>query len=220
MLTPGESGQEESPFTTLTRDEIDYLASKGIQKNFPKNSLLISEGDESDALYVLLAGRVKIYASDDSGKEIVINIQGPGEVFGEMAMIGRIPRSASVMSIEPVQVAFLSRTKFEACLLEYPELAVKFLGLLVERVRSLTEMTKSLALNDVYGRIAYTLNKLADYEEGERTIQIRLTHQDIASMVGSSREMVSRILKDLTVGGYIDSHEKHIVLRKELPQAW
>ncbi len=220
MLIPGEGGQGESSFTALTKDEIDYLASKGVHKHFPKNSVLINEGDESDTLYVLLAGRVKIYAGDDLGKEIVLNIQGPGEIFGEMAIIGKIPRSASVMSIEPVHVAFLSRVKFEACLLDHPELAVRFLGLLVERVRNLTEMTKSLALNDVYGRVAYTLNKLADNEEGERIIQIRLTHQDIASMVGSSREMVSRILKDLTVGGYIDSQNKHIILKKDLPQAW
>jgi CRP/FNR family transcriptional regulator, cyclic AMP receptor protein len=220
MLTSGEGEQGGSPITAFTSDEIDYLASQGVHKHFPKNSVLISEGDESDTLYVLLTGRVKIYAGDDLGKEIVINIQGPGEIFGEMAMIGKIPRSASVMSIEPVHVAFLSRSKFEACLLDRPELAVKFLGLLVERVRSLTETTKSLALNDVYGRIAYTLNKLAENEEGERIIRVRLTHQDIASMVGSSREMVSRILKDLTIGGYIDSQNKHITLKKDLPQAW
>lgn len=220
MPAPGEGEQGESPFNALTRDEIDYLAGNGMRKRFPKNSLIICEGDESDSLYVLLKGKVKIYAGDDSGKEIVINIQGPGEIFGEVAMIGKIPRSASVMSIEPVEVAFLSRAKFEACLLEHPELAVKFLGLLVERVLSLTEMTKNLALNDVYGRIAYTLNKLVDEGQDERIIRIRLTHQDIASMVGSSREMVSRIMKDLTTGGYIDSHDKHIVLKKNLPQAW
>lgn len=220
MPAPGEGEQRESLFTELTRDEIDYLASKGVHKRFPKNSLIICEGDESDSLYVLLKGRVKIYAGDDSGKEIVINIQGPGEIFGEVAMIGEIPRSASVMSIEPVEVAFLSRAKFENCLLDHPELAVKFLRLLVDRVLSLTQMTKNLALNDVYGRIAYTLNKLVDEQQDERITRIRLTHQDIASMVGSSREMVSRILKDLTTGGYIDSHDKHIVLKKNLPHAW
>ena len=220
MPQPVAGEQENSLFTELTTDEIDYLASKGVRKHFPKNSLLICEGDESDSLYVLLAGKVKIYAGDDSGKEIVINIQGPGEIFGEVAMIGRIPRSASVMSIEPVEVAFLSRSRFENCLLDHPELAVKFLGLLVDRVLSLTQMTKNLALNDVYGRIAYTLNKLAEEDSGERTIRIRLTHQDIASMVGSSREMVSRIMKELTTGGYIESHDKHIVLKKKLPQGW
>ncbi|HIC99311.1 MAG TPA: Crp/Fnr family transcriptional regulator [Pyrodictiaceae archaeon] len=220
MPPPGLGRQDESLFPELTRDEIDYLSSKGIQKRFPKNSILISEGDESDSMFVLLTGKVKIYASDDYGKEVVINIQGPGELFGEIAMIGETPRSASVMAIEPVEVAFLPRAKFEACLIDRPELAVKFLGLLVERVRGLTDMTKNLALNDVYGRIAYTLNKLAEEEDDERIIRIRLTHQDIASMVGSSREMVSRIMKDLTTGGYIDSHEKHITLKKKLPDAW
>lgn len=220
MPIPGVGGQAELLFPVLTRDEIDYLASKGVHKRYPKNSVLICEGDDSDSLYVLLDGKVKIYAGDDYGKEVVINIQGPGELFGEVAMIGKIPRSASVMAIEPVEIAFLSRVKFEACLLDRPELAVKFLGLLVERVRSLTDMTKNLALNDVYGRIAYTLNKLVEEVEDEKIIRIRLTHQDIASMVGSSREMVSRIMKDLTTGGYIDSHDKHIVLKKNLPQAW
>lgn len=221
MPTPGVRGQGESLFPVLTRDEIGYLASKGIHKRYPKNSVLICEGDDSDSLYVLLEGKVKIFAGDESGKEVVINIQGPGEIFGEVAMIGKIPRSASVMAIEPVQVSFLSRAKFETCLLDHPEMAVKFVGLLVERVRNLTEMTKNLALNDVYGRIAYTLNKLVEEDQGERIIHIRLTHQDIASMVGSSREMVSRIMKDLTMGGYIDSYDdKHIVIKKNLPQAW
>ncbi len=220
MQTPGLGRRDGSPFPELTRDEIDYLSSKGIQKRFPKNSVLISEGDESDALFVLLSGKVKIYASDDYGKEVVINIQGPGELFGEIAMIGETPRSASVMAIEPVEVAFLPRAKFEACLIERPELAVKFLGLLVDRIRALTDMTKNLALKDVYGRIAYTLNRLAEENEGQQVVHIRLTHQDIASMVGSSREMVSRIMKDLTTGGYIESHDKHIVLKKNLPDAW
>lgn len=220
MPIPEVDRQGESLFPLLTGDEIDYLASKGVHKRYSKSSVLISEGDDSDSLYILLEGRVKIFAGDESGKEVVINIQGPGEIFGEVAMIGKRPRSASVMAIEPVEVAFLSRVKFESCLLDHPELAVKFLGLLVERVRSLTEMTKNLALNDVYGRIAYTLNKLVEEEKDERIIRIRLTHQDIANMVGSSREMVSRIMKDLTTGGYIDSHDKHIVLKKNLPQAW
>ena len=220
MLKPGEEGQGGALFPVLTRDEIDYLASMGVRKRYPKNSVLISEGDDSVSLYILLVGRVKIYASDEFGKEVVFNIQGPGEIFGEVAVIGNIPRSASVMAIEPVDVAFLSRGKFKTCLLDHPELAVKFLGLLVERIHNLTEMTKNLALNDVYGRIAYTLNKLFEEEQGERIIRIRLTHQDIANMVGSSREMVSRIMKDLTTGGYIDSHEKHIILKKNLPQAW
>ena len=220
MLKPGVDRQSETLFPVLNSDEISYLASMGVHKRYPKNSVLICEGDDSESLYILLDGKVKVYAGDESGKEVVINIQGPGEIFGEVAMIGNIPRSASVMAIEPVQVAFLSRGKFETCLMDHPELAVKFLGLLVERIHNLTAMTKNLALNDVYGRIAYTLNKLVEETEGEKIIRIRLTHQDIANMVGSSREMVSRIMKDLTKGGYIESHDKHIILKKNLPLSW
>jgi len=218
MSEPGLG--EQAMFPELTRDELDFLASQGIHKRFPKNSILISEGDESDSLYILLDGKVKIYASDNYGKDVVINIQGPGEVFGEIAMIDETPRSASVMAIEPVDVAFLSQVKFENCLLERPQLAVKFLGILVERIRSLTDVAKNLALKDVYGRVAYTLDKLAEDVDGERIVRIRLTHQDIANMVGSSREMVSRIMKDLTTGEYIESKDKHIILRKKLPEAW
>jgi CRP/FNR family cyclic AMP-dependent transcriptional regulator len=219
MSEPGLG--EQTLFPVLTRDELDYLASQGIRKRFPKNSILISEGDESDSLFILLDGKVKIYASDDYGKDVVINIQGPGEIFGEIAMIDETPRSASVMAIEPVDVAFISKARFENCLIETPQIAIKFLGILVERIRSLTDVAKNLALKDVYGRVVYTLEKLAEENEaGEKVVRIRLTHQDIANMVGSSREMVSRIMKDLSIGEYIESRDKLIVILKKLPEAW
>lgn len=207
-------------FSELSDEDIQAIASSGVVKSFPKHTVLICEGDQSDFLYVILEGKVKVFVSDESGKEAIINIQGPGEYFGELALIDEVPRSASVMTLVPVRLAFVSRTDFETCLAEHPSLALKLIRTLTQRIRSLTDVVKNLALHDVYGRVARTLLKLAREKDGQLVIDQRLTHQDIADMVGASREMVSRIMKDLTIGGYLQTKHKIITIQSKLPPAW
>ncbi len=207
-------------FSELSNEDIQRIAGSGVVKSFPKHTVLISEGDQSDFLYVILEGKVKVFVSDESGKEAILNIQGPGEYFGELALIDEVPRSASVMTLTPSRLAFVSRADFEACLAEHPNLALKLIRTLTQRIRSLTEVVKNLALHDVYGRVARTLLKLAQEKNGMLVIEQRLTHQDIADMVGASREMVSRIMKDLTTGGYLQTKNKIITIQSKLPPAW
>jgi CRP/FNR family cyclic AMP-dependent transcriptional regulator len=207
-------------FTEFFSDDLEYIASRGVVKTFLKNTVLINEGDRSDALYVILEGKVKVYASDENGKEVILNIQGPGEYFGELALIDDVPRSASVMTLKPSRLASVSRESFEACLVENPRLALKLVRSLSQRILSLTEVVKNLALHDVYGRVTRTLCKLAREQNGRFVIEQRLTHQDIADMVGASREMVSRIMKDLSTGGYIKASNKMITINGKLPPAW
>ncbi len=207
-------------FSELSDEDIQRIAGSGVVKSFPKHTVLISEGDQSDFLYVILEGKVKVFVSDESGKEAILNIQGPGEYFGELALIDEVPRSASVMTLTPSRLAFVSRADFEACLAEHPNLALKLIRTLTQRIRSLTEVVKNLALHDVYGRVARTLLKLAQEKNGMLVIEQRLTHQDIADMVGASREMVSRIMKDLTTGGYLQTKNKIITIQSKLPPAW
>ena len=207
-------------FSELSDEDIQVIAGGGVVKTFPKHTVLISEGDQSDFLYVILEGKVKVFVSDESGKEAILNIQGPGEYFGELALIDEVPRSASVMTLMPSRLAFVSRLDFEACLAKHPNLALKLIRTLTHRIRSLTDVVKNLALNDVYGRVARTLLKLAREKNGLLIIEQRLTHQDIADMVGASREMVSRIMKDLTTGGYLQTKNKIITIQSKLPPAW
>lgn len=207
-------------FSELSEDDIRFISSHGVTRSYPKNTVLINEGDQGDSLYFILDGQVKIYVSDEKGKEAILNIEGPGEYFGELSLIDEAPRSAAVMTLAPSRFSFVSRAEFERCVAENPSIALKLIRALTQRVRSLTEVVKNLALNDVYGRVARTLLRLAKERDGEHVIDPRPTHQDIADMVGASREMVSRIMRDLTTGGYIEIKKKKIIIHTKLPPRW
>jgi len=209
-----------SLFSGLPQSDLDAISKLATIRTVPRNTIVISEGDTSDSLYAVLSGKVKIYLSDDEGKEIIINIQGMGEYFGELALLDDSPRSASVMTIETCKFAIISKAAFDECLGSNPQIALRVIRGLSARLRDLTENVKSLALMDVYGRVARTLLDLAEDENGEQIIRQRLTQRDIANMVGASREMVSRILKDLSTGGYITIQNKTITIHEKLPHGW
>lgn len=203
----------------FNEDELRALSAQGVIKSFPKNTIIVSEGDETDSFYIIVDGRVKVFVSDANGKEIVLATQGPGECFGEMVLDGG-PRSASVMTLEPSRFAVIPKAKFRDFLVGHPAFAMHLVEKLIHRTRVLTENIKSLALMDVYGRVARLLLELAKPENGRLTIDEKLTQQDIASRVGASREMISRIFKDLTIGGYITVDKKRITINKTPPQHW
>jgi CRP/FNR family cyclic AMP-dependent transcriptional regulator len=203
----------------LSADELAAIAKDGIPRAYPKNTIIVAEGDRGDSLYIVVEGRVKVFVSDENGKEAVLNVQGPGEYFGEMPLDDG-PRSASVMTLEPSRFLVVPRQHFREFLVKNPTFAVRVIEKLIHRVRVLTENVKSLALMDVYGRVARLLLELAEERDGRRLIPERLTQQDIANRVGASREMVSRILKDLSVGGYITQTATGIVIHKRPPARW
>jgi CRP/FNR family cyclic AMP-dependent transcriptional regulator len=207
-------------FAGLSKGALTIISSHASTKSHPKNTVILSEGDKTDSLYVILSGRVKAYASDEDGKEIILSLQGPGEYFGEMALLDEGPRSASVMTLEPTRLAIISKQTFRECLANNPNISFDLIRQLVLRGRRLTDSVKSLGLNDVYARMVRKLLDFATERDGELVIEQRLTHQDIANMVGSSREMVSRIMKELSRGGYIAVADKKITIKKQLPTAW
>lgn len=209
-----------SLFAGLSKTDLDAVSNLAVTRNFPKNTLVMCEGDQSDSLYVVLSGKVKVFLSDEEGKEVTLNMQGEGEYFGELALLDEAPRSASVMTAEATKLAVISKKSFDECMKNNPEIAVKIMRGLARRLRELTENVRSLALMDVYGRVARLLLELAKEKEGTKVIPQRLTQRDIASMVGASREMVSRILRDLSVGGYITIEHKIITINERLPAAW
>jgi CRP/FNR family transcriptional regulator, cyclic AMP receptor protein len=209
----------------VTPDVLDEgllreIARRGGVRSYPINAVLINEGDATDSLFILLSGRVKVYSTNAEGKEVVISIRGAGEYVGEMALDGGV-RSASVMTLEPTTCSVVSGTSLREFIAAHPDFASHLIRRLIRRVRQATESVKSLALEDVYARVIRLLADLSDPGEGgERRVRERLTQQDIADRVGASREMVSRIMKDLTTGGYIAVNESRIVVLKKPPAAW
>lgn len=198
------------------------IAHRGSVRSYAAHAVLVTEGDASDALYILLAGRVKVYGAGVDGREIVYGVQGVGEYFGELTLDGG-PRSASVMTLAPTTCAVVNGGEVRDFLAHHPDFALHLVKKLIALVRSSTEHVKSLALEDVYGRIARLLRTLAQESAeagGLPMVPERLTQQDIAERVGASREMVSRIFKPLVEGGYVEQRRGRIVLLRKLPQRW
>jgi CRP/FNR family cyclic AMP-dependent transcriptional regulator len=207
------------PLAPLTEATLRAIAAGGVVRSYPRNTALIHEGEEGDSLFIVLSGRVKVYASNDAGREVVIDFHGPGEYVGEMSLDGA-PRSASVVTVEPSTCAVVSRARFREFILAHPDFALHLIGKLIQRTRLATENMKSLALSDVYGRLVRLLNSLAVEEGDRRVVPEKLTQQDIAERVGSSRDMISRLLKDLTAGGYLAVEDRTITILRRLPPAW
>jgi len=195
------------------------IAATGAVKRYPAHMVLINEGDAADTLFIILSGRVKVYASNHAGKEVILNLQGPGEYVGEVPLDGGV-RSASVMTLEPTTCAVVTGANLREFIATHPDFALHVIGNLIRRLRALTDNVKSLALDDVYSRVVGLLHKLAVAEGGQRVVPGRLTQQDIAEHVGASREMVSRIFKELTVGGYVRVQAGRIMLLKDPPATW
>ena len=198
---------------------VKELASLGRVRSYPKNPVFITEGDSSDSVFVILSGRVKIFLSDTEGHEMILDTQGPGEYVGEMALDGN-PRSASVMTTEPTTFSVVSREPIKEAIRRKPDFALDMISKIIDRARLATNSVKDLALLDVYGRVARLLLNMAVERNGKLEIPDKLTQQEIAERVGASRDMVSRIFRDLTAGGYITVESRHITINKKPPARW
>lgn len=200
---------------------LQALAERGDTRRYRKGVLLIQEGDHGDTIYIVLSGSVRAYSAAENGREITYGVYGPGEYVGEMSLDGG-PRSATVETMEPTTCAVITRETLTRYIAEHPEFAFELLAKIIRRARAATLSTKQLALNDVYGRLKVLLDSLAvPAADGTRVIHGRLTHQEIANRLGCSREMVSRVMKDLERGGYVRSEPGGVLrLCRELPQRW
>jgi CRP/FNR family cyclic AMP-dependent transcriptional regulator len=201
-------------------EPLRALARRGEIRHYRKNTLLIEEGDYGDTLYLILAGRLRSYAAGDKGREITYGVYGPGEYLGEMSLDGG-PRSANVITLEASTCAVITRTTLQRHIAEDPEFAFDLIGKIIRRARAATLSAKQLALNDVYGRLVLLLDGLAvALPDGSRRIEERLTHQELANRLGCSREMVSRLMKDLEQGGYLQTQPRQWNLLRALPARW
>ncbi|HTS86372.1 MAG TPA: Crp/Fnr family transcriptional regulator [Usitatibacter sp.] len=209
----------DNSVNTLNAAEIEEISRHGVPREFRARTVLISEGDQSDAIYIILEGRVRAYVSDGEGREALLSVMGPGEYFGELA-IDEGPRSASVMTIEPCKLLVVPVADLAEFVKRNPSFAMHFIRRLISRIRTLTDSVRSLALMDAYGRVARLLLEQSITDKGVRFVPERMTQSEIASRVGCSREMVSRIFKDLVQGGYVTLEPDRIVVNRKPPARW
>ena len=200
-------------FAAFREDQLRTLAPVVMRRSVPRGSVVMAEGDRIDFLYVVLSGRLKVMMGEADGKEVILSILGPGEIFGEMGLIDDGPRSASVIAIEPCELLSVSKRDFRKCMLQSYDTAMTVMRVLVRRLRAADRKIGSLAMLDVYGRVARLLLDMSEEVNGQRVVAKRLPKQDIARMIGASREMVSLVMKDLEMSGYFEVRGSTIVLR-------
>ncbi|MDR7148651.1 CRP/FNR family cyclic AMP-dependent transcriptional regulator [Hydrogenophaga palleronii] len=200
---------------------IQALARLGVQRRYRRGALLIQEGETGDTLYIVQQGRLRAFLADGNGKELTLGSYGPMEYVGEMSLDGG-PRSANVEASENCTCSVVSREVLLSYIASEPEFALELMARLIRRARLATESARSVALIDVYGRLVRLLNQMArePNEAGERALRERMTHQAMAQHLACSREMVSRLLRDLETGGYVAVRERWIWLLKPLPARW
>lgn len=203
----------------LSPQDTEDLLARAVIRSFPRHAVIINEGDDSDSVYFIVSGHVKVFLADDDGKEVVIGTLRAGDYFGEMALESG-SRSASVMTLDPVCLAIVRMENFRDFLRGHPDFVFSLLGKLIRRSRVITRNLKSLALLDVYGRLTQLLQELAENVNGESVIAEPPTQQEMANRIGCSREMVSKIFKDLTAGGYLSISRRRIEIKRRLPDSW
>jgi len=203
-------------FSMVSEVQLQLLTQVLSRKAYPKNSTIIAAGDPTDAMYIVVSGRLKVLMSDKEGQEVILAILNQGEFFGEMGLIAQAPRSATVTTIEPCELLAITRADFTKCLQGNFDLTMNVIRGLVKRLREADKKIGSLALMDVYGRVARLLLEMAETIDGQKVITKKLTKRDIAKMIGASREMVSRVMKELQASGRIEVRAREILLRDSL----
>lgn len=206
--------------TGIRPKSLDSLIAHAVLRTFPKNTQIITEGDRAtNSIYLIRSGKVKVYMCSADGKEVDLDVLEAGDYFGEMEL-DHGPRSASVMTVEPSQLAVIRQSEFMQFVAEDSDFARQLILKLIARTRSLLRNVKSLALLNVSHRVARLLHEMATEENGKLIITKKLSKRDIANRVGATREMASRVFKDLVSSGYIELENKRITIAKRLPQQW
>ncbi len=198
----------------LDQDIVKNIESLAATRSYPKNTIIINQGDESDAFYLVLSGKLLVLILHEDGRQMVLGTLQPGDYFGELSCLDGDARSATIMTREPCKCLVLSKDRFHNLCREHPALIWSIIRDLVRKLRRSTRKIEELAFMDVYGRVARYLSEIQDED---KVIEKRMTHQDIAYAVGASREMVSRIMKELSGRGYIRQAKGRIKILKNLP---
>ncbi len=192
-------------FSTLTQAQAEAVADAVVKRRYKRGEVIVEQGKKSNFLAILLTGRARVVTQDSRGREVILATMNPGDHIGEMSLIDDQPHSATVRAEVQTDVLILGRVEFARCLPENTSMAYAIMKGLVQRLRQADRKIESLALMDVYGRVARVLLELAHEDAGGNlVIRERVSRQDVAKMIGASREMVSRVMKDLEDRGFIE----------------
>ena len=201
-------------FSLLTNDQAQSIADSVVKRRYRRGEIIVEHGRKSNALYILLTGRARVLTSDSRGREVILAVLQSGDYVGE-SLIDNEPHSATVRAEVQTDMLVLGRAEFARCLPENSSLSYAILRGLVQRLRNADRQIESLALLDVYGRVARSLLDMAEQEGDTLLIRNKVSRQDMAKIVGASREMVSRVMKDLEERGVIHTQENGSVIIKE-----
>ncbi len=203
-------------FSTLTQAQAESVADAVVKRRYKRGDAIVEQGKKSNFLAIVLTGRARVVATDTRGREVILATMNPGDYVGEMSLIDNQPHSATVRAEVQTDVLILGRPEFARCLPENTSMAYAVMKGLVQRLRHADRKIESLALMDVYGRVARALLEFAQPDkEGQLVIRDRVSRQDVAKMIGASREMVSRVMKDLEDRGFIEVGEDGSTIIKD-----
>ena len=203
-------------FSLLTVTQAEVISGAVIKRRFKRGEALVEQGQKSNALFILLTGRARVVTSDSRGREVILATLAQGDYLGEMSIIDNEPHSATVRAEVQTDVLMLGRAEFARCLTENASMSLVVMRGLVKRLRHADRKIESLALLDVYGRVAHALLDFAVADaQGQLLIKEKISRQDLAKMVGASREMVSRVMKDLEERGFIEALPSGATLLKD-----
>lgn len=204
-------------FESLSVERLIPIARVAVFRKMPRGSVILHAGDRTDFVYFILSGVLKVLISDEEGREVILSNLGPGEFFGEMGVIDDNPRSATVMTTSPCELIVIAKADFKRCLAENFDVSLYIMRALVKRLRAADRMIGSLALMDVYGRVVRLLLEMSEKDAaGRQVVMKKISKQDIAKMIGASREMVSRVMKDLSLRGLIEESGDRILLHEKI----
>lgn len=205
-------------FASLAPQELQEVAKLFVVRAYPKDAIVATEGDRLDYFNIILSGKSQAFWRDQAGHQLKLGVDGPGGHFVD-ATLGGEPTLVSVIAVEDLRLASIPMTELKQLLLRYPQVAVVLLMEVVTRLRRLLARTKTLTMEDVYGRVVKLLLARAEEADGKRVIE-RLTHAEIGQSVGATREMVGRVLRDLARGGYVKADRGRITILRKLPSRW
>ena len=203
-------------FESLPAVRMEALSRVASLRHVARGTVVLREGENTNAIYFILNGALKVLVSDVDGREVILTLLGRGELFGEMGAIDNHPRSATVVATQSSDLMVITKQDFQQILFDNFEVSLAIMRGLANRLRMADRKIESLALLDVYGRVARLLLDQAEDIGGRRIITRPMTKQDIAKMIGASREMVSRVMKDLQVQGLIEETDDQIIIHDKL----
>ena len=204
-------------FAGVADADLEQIASHLIERRYPRNTTIVEEGLPGDYMYIIREGRVKVTKLSDDGREKILEFLDEGAFVGEMALFERAPRSASVKTLTPVRLLALSRIDFIGLLKKSPDIAMSVIQELSRRLRVINEQASALSFQRVKDRTKGLLERLAREPcgDGSRRRTPSLTHQQIADMIGTSRETVTRVVKELKQDGWLDQDGKRYLVPNE-----